>query len=272
MRISASLLGGMAAVLVLLSGCGEAGGSGAAGSSESDTLGQLAGQVSAGVSREQTAHIGITSRSGAGELTRSSGVIRFGADPAEAMTDSSDGEQSVMIDGAAYLKLPADVAADRQITAPWVKLDLAGNGDLDRVYRVVLQQLRQNYDPSVVLTEAEPAATGVSVRTEQLNGHPTRHYSMIMDLRKMMADPHATVDEKQMLQQTVNAGATTQSYDVWVDADNLPVRVRVSVAMPDPSDRAKTVTSNTTTDYSDWGQPVTITAPPADQVGTLPGN
>jgi hypothetical protein len=57
-------------------------------------------------------------------------------------------------------------------------------------------------------------------------------------------------------------GVTNTSYDVWVDADGLPVEVKFSEATS-----AGTVQGDVV--YSDWGTPVSITAPPANQTVDL---
>jgi hypothetical protein len=57
----------------------------------------------------------------------------------------------------------------------------------------------------------------------------------------------------------------TIGYDVWLNSDNLPVRIAFSENV------AGAKTSITMT-YRQWGAPVSIQAPPADQIGALPGH
>lgn len=58
------------------------------------------------------------------------------------------------------------------------------------------------------------------------------------------------------------AGDTTGHVDVWLDTSGLPVEIVFqSIADKQPQDR-------TELHFSQWGQPVAITAPPADQVLT----
>ena len=54
------------------------------------------------------------------------------------------------------------------------------------------------------------------------------------------------------------SGATGTTMDLTVDSKNLPVTSVVEASG-----------AKVTTTYSDWGAPVTVTAPPADQVGTM---
>jgi len=44
------------------------------------------------------------------------------------------------------------------------------------------------------------------------------------------------------------------------------VRLTTAAEIPNPVDKTKKITMSQTVDYTDWGSPVTITAPPADQV------
>jgi hypothetical protein len=56
-------------------------------------------------------------------------------------------------------------------------------------------------------------------------------------------------------------------YDVWINSTNLPIRV----AFTENVTRAGTATKVTVDmTYTQWGAPVRIQAPPADQIGPLP--
>jgi hypothetical protein len=55
---------------------------------------------------------------------------------------------------------------------------------------------------------------------------------------------------------------TTETIDLWVASDGLPVRVSVSSNSANGAVKADM-------HLSDWGKPVTITAPPANQVGDI---
>jgi hypothetical protein len=55
--------------------------------------------------------------------------------------------------------------------------------------------------------------------------------------------------------------------DVWLDASGLPVEI-VFQATGDKQSQDKQSTARTELHFSQWGKPVTITAPPADQVLT----
>lgn len=65
---------------------------------------------------------------------------------------------------------------------------------------------------------------------------------------------------KQLFQES---GTTSEQINLWIDSNGLPVQVKVVTT--------SSVIGTTTdvTDFSDWGTPVTITVPPASEIGTL---
>ncbi|WP_194909181.1 LppX_LprAFG lipoprotein [Catenulispora rubra] len=62
------------------------------------------------------------------------------------------------------------------------------------------------------------------------------------------------------------AGDTTGHVDVWLDASGLPVEIVFQSAATSASN--KQTAGRTELHFSQWGKPVTITPPPADQVLT----
>jgi hypothetical protein len=65
---------------------------------------------------------------------------------------------------------------------------------------------------------------------------------------------------KQLFQES---GTTSEQINLWIDSNGLPVQVKVVTT-------SSTIgTTTDVTDFSDWGAPVTITVPPAGEIGTL---
>jgi hypothetical protein len=77
-------------------------------------------------------------------------------------------------------------------------------------------------------------------------------------------------DLKEALDQAIKAGITSYPLEVWVDKENLPVRVTAETPFVNPANNQPDHLKMTM-DYSDWGKAINVTAPPEDQVGTLPG-
>jgi hypothetical protein len=59
-------------------------------------------------------------------------------------------------------------------------------------------------------------------------------------------------------------GLTSTQYDVWADSNSLPVKIKMAM-------NTSGGPLNILVDYSGYNKPVTIAAPPADEVGDLPG-
>jgi hypothetical protein len=89
-----------------------------------------------------------------------------------------------------------------------------------------------------------------------------------VDVKKMI-EKQADPDLKKLMQAALDGGMTTLTNDVWLDAENLPVRLKMDMPFTNPADK-KPTTLKTTVDYSDWGKAVTVEAPPASEVGELP--
>jgi hypothetical protein len=132
----------------------------------------------------------------------------------------------------------------------WVELDLskgatAGGIDLGSLL---------SQDPSQALDALQNLSTVTEVGTAQLGGVSTTHYK-------------ATVTKSSA---TTNAGGV---YDVWVGDDGYIHRVRTIVA---GSSGSTTGAVAATSNLSGFGEPVTVTVPPASQTvvssnGSIPG-
>ena len=121
------------------------------------------------------------------------------------------------------------------------------------------------------------SAGGKLTRTsrEELNGQQTTHYSARVDTNKI-ADSQQDPQLKQLMEMVARSGVNNYPIDIWVNNDNLPVRFTTKVPQPDVSGvtgkqaKAPKIGPTTVTiTYSDWGKPVQIKAPPANQVGEL---
>ena len=100
---------------------------------------------------------------------------------------------------------------------------------------------------------------GRDVGSEQVDGVPTEHYAFEVPLS---AYGRVLSPEVLKLMQGMVKGPIAMGY--WVDAGNLPRKLS-SVMEISGKKQSTEIT------YSDWGKPVNIAAPPAAQVGKLPG-
>jgi hypothetical protein len=202
---------------------------------------------------------------GAGSIN-SAGVLRFGSGGvAEQMSMTVPGAgaiEVILLDGSVYEKLPSAAASALGTDKPWLKVDLSGSplaGPLGTA------SLSNQADPTQLLQQITKSGTITKVSHETLNGTATTHYAITVDVAKMVQTMTGNDQEKQALSE-LHVGNVP--FDIWVDSNNLPVRITSKTAYANPlTDESLAVTM--TLDYSGWGQPVTIQAPPADQVGTL---
>jgi hypothetical protein len=121
---------------------------------------------------------------------------------------------------------------------PWIKLDLAQLAKSQGIDASVLF----SEDPSQVLTQLQSLSGVTKVGTAQVGGVATTHY-------------HATIDVSKLPKATK---AGTGSYDVWIGNDGYVHRVRAVIA-------SSGSTATVTTDFSGYGDKVSVDVPPASQ-------
>ncbi len=123
------------------------------------------------------------------------------------------------------------------------------------------------FDPTSVLAQLKAVTGEVTVvGTETLDGVATTHYHAEVDLAKVLADhadelsPGGKADLSEQLAQLGSGAPTVIPVDVWVGDDGLPRQYRMSMTADDIGTLTTTIT------FSGFGEPVTVVAPPADQV------
>ncbi|GAA3866172.1 hypothetical protein GCM10022243_35220 [Saccharothrix violaceirubra] len=117
--------------------------------------------------------------------------------------------------------------------------------------------------PGSELDYAEPRAALVVGRAEEpLDGVPTTRYELVVDpmkMAKVIADPDVQLQHTQLAEHGVTIAAT-----VWVEAGGLPLKVDYRFTLD-----GKVVKRSTTT-FADWGRPVDLTVPSAQE--TVPAD
>ena len=274
MRKIAALLSALA-LAASLTACGDKGGSGGAqdnGSSGNGTpaavnLAALAKSVGDRAAEQNTAHMVFTGGAGGMEV-KGEGDIKVGADPAITMDlQSPEGAMSmVLLDGVLYMKLPQELAPGK----PWIKIDSSDKSNpIAQALGSLTDQMRKNADPRQALEQFKDSGEITSTKQESLNGEQTTHYAVTVDVRKL-ADSQTDPTLQKALKEAIKAGLKDFPVNLWVNKDDLPVRMTVEMPTADPTS-GKSVPVKIQVDYTDWGKPVNIQAPPADQVGQLPG-
>jgi hypothetical protein len=173
----------------------------------------------------------------------------------------------ILKDNVEYMNLAS--LAPQMRGKRWVKIDLnaisktpGAAGSLGS-----LSKLNENVDPAqqvkLLLTSGDLKKIG----TETVDGVRSTHFGGTVDPAKMVdkvAAGKLTPDEVAQLKNTMQqAGVTSEHIDLWVDKGGLPVESKAVVT----STSAGQIEADQ--HFSNWGTPVTITPPPADQVTDL---
>jgi hypothetical protein len=278
MRAKSLVVGAaLVAGLGVLAGCGSspiagtATATGSSGSSGGGAGSQLGSQVKTvsdlsnlvGNSVEQANTVKVTMKSASATTT---GSIKFSDPIAEQVTVSAPtgSEQVLLVDNVFYMQIPSL----QQVTGkPWIKIDPTDTSDpANQLFASMVNSIKQNADPSQMIKNLEAGGTLTGTDTEQLNGQGTTHYKITVDIDKMIAN-QTDPTMKQMLGLAEQQGLRNYPVEVWLDSHGLPIQTTIN--MPALSAAPGSGGLSTVT-YSDWGSPVTISAPPADQVGTMP--
>ncbi len=161
---------------------------------------------------------------------------------------------------------------------PWVKIDLnqLGQGagiDFDSISQA------SSGDPTQALQFLRGSgADMVEVGKEQVRGEPVTHYRGTIDLNKAAAA--APPEQQPTYQKLAQLYGQPLPVEVWIDGDSRVRKVTTAVdlaklSLPSeatagaPAEVKPTGTLTSTTELFDFGTPVNVTVPPADQVTDL---
>jgi hypothetical protein len=254
-----------------LAGCGSSGGgaagrpgtSGGTGIEAGASLSVLADQVRKTSADKKSVHV-VMDITADGQSVKGKGDMSLSDSPAMDLTLEVPEMAELgirLVDGVFYMKLPSELTQGK----PWVKLDTKGSDPMSQTLGSLVVQMKENGDPTKMLEQLKDSGTITAKKSEQLAGKDTTHYSVSVDVAKSIEKQTDPALKKLMQDAVAKSGVKEVPLEVWVDAAGLPVRVTSEQPTGEPGKSGKLVM-----DYSDWGKPVTITAPPADQVGELP--
>jgi hypothetical protein len=201
----------------------------------------------AAFAKATTAHLTM-SVTGERQSMEAEGDVDYSSDPPDvAVTLGGDrfgeGTEVRLVDGVMYLKTP-------MFGEKFVRLDLS---DPDNPLGEKFGDL---FDLRTVLDGIRDGLRSVTlVGEEEVDGERLRHYRVEMDPSEAMsqADPSASAPAE---------APENVTYDLWFDADGLLRRMQADLGSDD---------GTMTVVLSDWGEDVTIEAPPAREVTGAPG-
>ncbi|WP_052014248.1 hypothetical protein [Amycolatopsis azurea] len=276
------------AAVLALSACGGEKQSGAAAPAPSEAKSSLSSPLGdaiqlAALSRESTKKAKsskVTMETVAGtEKNTASGQGQYdGQNTKFSMSMDSDGKKIDMlfVDSALFVKLDEADKAELKTDKTYVKISADGQDPFSQLLGKLMSKAIKDSDPSRILEQVSQAGKITKSDQVELNGAQTNHYVIEVEAEKaialIMGDigiplPAESVNQLKAKLAGKNVMITTE---LWLNADQLPVQVVSDTtafvkAMGAPGDGV----AKTTVKYTDWGAPVTITAPPADQVGDM---
>jgi len=266
MRITAVAAGVLALVLGL-SACGGQSGTGSDGPTLFGDAQELVRAASAKTDEVRTAKFSMSGSAAGQELT-GTGEGRFGPDTALSVTTTVAGQtQEVrIVGGVVYLKVPEAALASTG-GKPWATF--APDSELARTLGAALDQAEAN-DPAKTLEQVQRAGTITRSELTTLDGKPVSHYWVTIEVAKVTDELGGTGLPAPALEQ-LKSSDLTYPMELWLDEDQLPVRITqdTSAIMRALGAPAEVAQGDVTMDYHDWGTPVSVEAPPADQVGEL---
>jgi hypothetical protein len=275
MRKAGAVLSAFALAITLGACGGNDNGGGTSGTGTKDTGGNapaaaanlvdLAKSLGDKTAEASTAHMKLTADA-AGVSMTGEGDLKFGASDAAISMDLNTSEGSismVLLDGVLYMKLPQELTPGK----PWIKIDSTTNSAMAKALGSMNEQLSKSVDPRATLQEFQKAGEITDSKEEEIDGKKVTHYTINVDLQKMV-DQQTDPDAKAEMQKAIDAGMKNMPVEVWIDEEGLPARFATEMAAPNGTGGTAKVKMRA--DYTNWGEPVDIVPPPADQIGELP--
>jgi predicted small lipoprotein YifL len=164
----------------------------------------------------------------------------------------------VFAGGVMYMKMPF-LSSQVPNGKPWVKLDLRAAAksvgvDLGSFGAV---------DPKQGLQQLLASGDVKKVGTDTIGGVETTHYHAVVDTARMAKVP---APQRRKLRQLLKGMDGSAPVDVWIDGDG---RVRRESMSFDYGAGLQSTQASMTMDFTDFGSPVDVTVPAADEVTDL---
>ncbi|PKW19939.1 hypothetical protein [Saccharopolyspora spinosa] len=153
-----------------------------------------------------------------------------------------------------YIKSPQLAQLSGDPSKPWLKM--SANDSMAQQ----LGQLGKINDFGAMLP---PGSTITASTKEQVDGQDATRYEIVTDLKAAVVG--AKAEEKAAYEALVGAGVSEIKQTVWLDAEGLPIKANSTTPALNVAGQ-QIPESTMTVRYSDWGKPVQINIPPADQV------
>jgi len=201
-----------------------------------------------------------------GKSTEVKGNLAFQLKPEPAMKfdvpsikngdKSAAGFKEVLVDNMVYLKIPALAKAAGK---PWVSFSLDQLGKATGIDVKAMEDQGKQANPALNAKMLTASKDVHSVGKETVAGVSTTHYKGSIALSEALGK--LSTDERAQAQKMFGqAGLEKLDFDTWIDGQRLPRKL--TLATPSGSK----LKFDTTMTYTDFNAPVSITAPPQNQV------
>ena len=244
-------------------GQGQGGNGNGGGLSIMSNVADLASQVDKGASSSNSAKITLDATM-QGQAIKATGEYQLKPSVAMDMTmNTPEGAMHmVLVDNVLYIQLP-ESERSQMGGKPWVKISANGDDPVSKMLGSMLSTVSDNVDVTKQIEQIKNAGTITKSAQENLDGQQVVHYWIDVDVQKLAAQQTNEV-MKSALESLAKQGTKTLKYEMWVRGDGLPAKF--TTQMPVGAGQPVAVTVG----FTDWGKPVSVQAPPADQVGEMP--
>jgi hypothetical protein len=157
----------------------------------------------------------------------------------------------IIVDRSTYAQLPPEL---NQSGKPWVLVTQNSSNPTVRTLATSLESVQNSASLEQFTTFTTAASRVRFLGSDSFDGAPVTHYSIDMDITKLPSSMPG-------LQMLLGAGVTTVPIEMYIDGQGRPVKVTSNFPV-----QGQPVSSVIT--LSRFNEPVSITAPPADQVST----
>ncbi|MDF1605486.1 LppX_LprAFG lipoprotein [Nocardioides sp. YIM 152315] len=211
--------------------------------------------VAAGLEESTTAHMEMTMSMGEQFSAESEGDLDYTSDP-PSMQMSMDipgvGDmEMVMVDGVIYMKSAA-MSGDKY----W-KIDLS---DPDSpLGKMGFDKLLEQSDPVGALESMKDGIDTVTFEgSEDVDGRELDHYELTIDMQSAMDTLGGDLPSE-----ATKAMPESVTYDLWLDDEDRFAQMQMETPVMDQ-------TMDMEMSLDDWGQDVSVEAPPADEITDMP--
>lgn len=267
---------------LVLSACSSSGKTAAPAAQADSSPDQIVAAAYTKTTDAHTAKTAMSTQVSAGGQTlpiTANGVVDFAGHTAqltETLPANAGSMEIRFLNGMVYLQLPGQLGQQLAGGKQWASID--ANKLAQQQYGASLSELQGSMpsDPTDALGYLRGASDQVrELGPDTVDGTPAKHYDVTIDLDKASAGQPAQAQQatKQLERQL---GTHTLPAQVWIDEQGRMRKIvmdeKITPPSPAPGKPATGPVSLAVTEtFSDFGTPVNVTAPPADQTADITG-